>query len=245
MDVSDLLPGDVLLKYFAASLSNLGITGGQAAFSHNLHGGHANITHAALHIGMGRTAESQAEGLTSNTLGNMPYKYDVYRYKVTTRYNNRTIAEVAAEVGRAFLQRKAQIGTNFGKYNYRGGFLGFFRNSGMGHFGRNALDRTQPAGGQTTQGIAVAHLSPNLKLYCSAFVVFAYNYAALITGRSSFAGAAFPIAADYRNTLPKQLQNRLNKDAHWERIGRKVQFTGQQWIPPEERNFFASLAAGA
>src|SRR5262249_1043810 len=146
--------------------------------------GHAGITHALLYIGDCSTAEYSPSGggLYSRPLFDRQesaefkaHSFDIFRFKG----DRDKIAATPAEVASAFLNRKAQE-KEFGGYAYKGAGVKFVRTTKLSWFGKRRLTSKMPTG-QSTDGLSVAHLNKNLKFYCSSFVVFAYNYAAMLT----------------------------------------------------------------
>src|SRR5262245_43822468 len=217
MMIDDLEVGDVLLKYYDGSTTNKVIAAGQAVFSHNLNGGHCDITHAALYVGDNRLVEATGDGLCSNVLTSSHYLYEVYRYR------DPALRQLAADVGREFQRRAMETDGAVGRYNVAGSATSVVRSSRMGRFGRNAL-ATLTAGQQSPEGLANA--CTNMSFYCSNFVVFAYNSAAKLSN------LPLPINVDFRYISPKALQGRLNRDAgRWTRVASRVSFHGQQRVP--------------
>jgi hypothetical protein len=70
------------------------------------------------------------------------------------------------------------------------------------------------------RGTALAHLSNNLKFYCSSFVVFVFNSAANFLQGST---DNLPFHADYRNILPKPMHAIMNKSSKWTEMYRGVE----------------------
>jgi hypothetical protein len=72
----------------------------------------------------------------------------------------------------------------------------------------------------TAEALSLAHLSNNLKFYCSSFVPFVFNSAWYLLHKKSLDD--LPYQADYRNILPKQMQALMKSDPfrRWREIAR-------------------------
>ena len=146
----DLSPGDILIKYNANTAVNRIIAFGQLIFGG---GKDSNKVHAALYLGDGFVAESQAEGTVKNKLQdllNQGFRYQVFRC------TDKTSRDKA--VGYALVHVEKNT-----RYD--------FRNLVPGVMGTGKKDLSPDSDQRPLTG-------PE-KLYCSALVTACYNEPAL------------------------------------------------------------------
>ncbi|MGH2449180.1 MAG: hypothetical protein ACRDFS_11350 [Chloroflexota bacterium] len=200
ISISDLQVGDLLLKFMEASASNVMIAGGQAILSHNLSGGHATTTHAALYAGNGNVYEAGSGGI----------RCAAFRKGLTWsvhRYDNSAVAGMASVIAEGYVAEKMRSEGGYGAYSKSGALGSMFHSSSRGTGARAAESGLWGADPNV----------PSSSFYCSSFVTRSY-----IAAGQTFDPVVVPIDADYRYVSPKELQACLNRSRSWTEVGRLV-----------------------
>lgn len=212
MRMNELKVGDILLKKYGGSVTHKLIVVGQALVSHNLSGGKATTVHAALYAGEGMLLESSGPGLQYEKVDPENDRYEVYR--LVDAPHDTQIPEIAADIGYTYyimqqnqrgIEETAYPGVdelpeNFGNYSKKKAGGSLFGSSDFGKKAVQAAENLWEGDSEST-------------FYCSNFVIRCYAAAGATAGHPDI------ISADLRQTSPKELQARLNKDSRWEKIG--------------------------
>ena len=219
MDAGELKVGDILLEKFNyRHATHWAIMAGQAIFSHNLSGGHANTVHAAIYTGVddGRhlVAEAVGTGLQEVPISET---YEVYRWKTALA----DLPLIAAEIAHTWVELADGNAGAYGQIEGFGGYSTFMASqsllttSTLGRSGRNRASATL--------------YGTQKDFYCSMFVVAAYQAAAatmdsraddeVFTASLKYRYNKEPIKVDLKYISPKKLQAALKTDKRWDYMG--------------------------
>ncbi len=213
MRMDELQVGDILLKKCSGSVIHILTVSGQALFSHNLSGGKSTTIHAALYAGEGMLLESSGPGLQYANVDPQNDTYEVYR--LVGAPPDTQLPEIAADIGYTYYmmqqhhrkQEKTaypgvdELPKTFGNYSRTKATGSLFGSSNFGNKAINAAEKLWEGDSEET-------------FYCSNFVIRCYAAAGVTAEHPDI------IPADLRQTSPKELQARLNKDDHWKHMGR-------------------------
>lgn len=189
--------GDVLLEKSQGTATHALISFGQALFSHNVQGGHADIVHAAIYAGAGNVFESAGHGL-----GYGPATPGATW--VSFRYGDAALAELAVDIAHTYwhIQQSGTI-DNYGNYSYTGAVGSLFGSSDFGgDAARKAEELWSPQASRS--------------FFCSNFVIRCYQAAG-----QTYEPHRVPIEADMA-TSPKELFARLAMSGAWTNQGEVV-----------------------
>lgn len=204
--IRDLKAGDVMLKHYDGSASNIAIRLGQALFSHNLTGGRAKITHAAVYLQGGLIAEASGSGVRRRSLHEDRYTWEVYRVVSQT-----FAAELAADFAYNFvLRRESPQAAEYQGFGRR--YAG--RKAVGALFGSSAVSMQDRSDIRSM----VETMQIGSEFYCSQFVVLVYAMASEVAGRSGGSPAPL-IDRSYMRVSPKALEAFLRRDGRWRHMG--------------------------